>query len=114
MHVLMLPSMLRTHCHPLPSRAPTGYSCRSKLVLRTPTLRLFALVCALVWMTGLLTCAAWVGRSFNRESFNVLWPITVRYTPPYYPSPRLLRNTSLPSKPGLGVKSALVGSGVLS
>ena len=34
--------------------------------------------------------------------------------PPYYPSPRLLRNTSLPSKPGLGVKSALVGSGVLS
>ena len=50
----------------------------SKLVLRTPTLKLFALGCALLWMTGLLTCAVWVGHSFTKESFKYLWPITVR------------------------------------
>jgi hypothetical protein len=98
--------------HPLPIPGPTGYSCRSKLVLRTPTLRLFALVCALVWMTGLLTCAAWVGRSFNRESFKVLWPITVRYTPPLLPFTQAPATPHCQASRGLGVKSALVGSGV--
>jgi hypothetical protein len=39
--------------------------------------RLLSLCCALVWMLGLLTCAAWVGRSFAQENFKVLWPIKV-------------------------------------
>jgi hypothetical protein len=37
-----------------------------------------ALVCSLLWMIGLLTCAVWVGHSFTKENFKVLWPISVR------------------------------------
>jgi hypothetical protein len=48
------------------------------LVLTTSGLKLLALVCSLLWMIGLLTCAVWVGHSFTKENFKVLWPISVR------------------------------------
>jgi hypothetical protein len=38
---------------------------------------MLALVGALGWIVGLLACAVWVGRSFARENFKYLWPISV-------------------------------------
>ena len=52
----------------------------SKLVLRTEEMRLVAVVLSLLWMFGLLACAFWVGFSFIRESFKLLWPVTVGYS----------------------------------
>ncbi len=46
-------------------------------MLTTSALKLFALICALLWMVGLLACAVWVGHSFTRENFKYLWPISV-------------------------------------
>ncbi len=46
-------------------------------MLTTSGLKLFALICALLWMIGLLACATWVGHSFTRENFKYLWPISV-------------------------------------
>ncbi len=40
-------------------------------------MKLFSLICALLWMIGLLACAAWVARSFTQENFKYLWPISV-------------------------------------
>jgi hypothetical protein len=50
---------------------------RSHLLFHTSPLKLFALICALLWMIGLLSCAVWVGHSFTQENFKVLWPISV-------------------------------------
>ncbi len=47
------------------------------MLFHTSPLKLFALICALLWMIGLLTCAVWVGHSFTQENFKVLWPISV-------------------------------------
>ncbi len=50
----------------------------TKFVIRTNQMKFAAFVCSLLWMIGLLACALWVGRSFSKESFKYLWPITVR------------------------------------
>ena len=44
---------------------------------KSESLKLFALICALLWMIGLLACATWVGHSFTRENFQYLWPSSV-------------------------------------
>ena len=53
-------------------------SCSSHLLFHSPSMKLFALICALLWMIGLLACATWVGHSFTQENFKYLWPISVR------------------------------------
>ena len=77
---LSMPLPMCAFCNPLTLRlrhAPDSVD-NTKYALRTDGLRVMALLAAMLWMLGLLACAAWVGWSFTRENFKVLWPISVR------------------------------------